>query len=67
MIIKAFENTTPQEGKIIPDNADVLRTVKGFKYWNGAFGKMKIKENGIIESDVEVRVYQDGQWIKVRE
>ena len=67
MIIKAFESTEPREGNKIPDNADVLQTVKDFKTWNGAFGEMKIEPNGIMRMDVPVRVYKDGQWVKVEE
>ena len=64
MIIKAFESTAPSEGNAIPNNADVLQTMKDFKVWNGAFGEMKIEPNGIIHADVKVRVYQDGQWVE---
>jgi len=67
MIIKAFESTKPREGNKLPDNADVLQTVKDFKTWNGAFGEMKIEPNGIMRMDVPVRVYKDGQWVKVEE
>ena len=67
MIIKAFENTPVREGKDIPDNADVLQTLKNFKTWNGAFGKMEINQNGTVKTDVEVRAYHDGKWIKTEE
>ena len=67
MIIKAFENTEPRNGETIPNNADVLQTVKNFKTWDGAFGKMELEQNGNIRSDVHVRMYKDGQWIKVEE
>lgn len=67
MIIQAFEKTAPKEGNKIPDNADVLKTMKDFKVWNGAFGKMQIEKTGIIHADVPVRMYQDGQWVKIEE
>ena len=67
MIIKAFENTEPREGEIIPDNIDVLKTVKGFKTWNGAVGEAKIEPTGIMHMDVPVRIYKDGQWVKIEE
>ena len=67
MIITAFENTEPRDGKTIPDNADVLKTVKNFKTWQGAVGEAKIEPNGIMRMDVPVRVYKNGQWIKIEE
>ena len=67
MIITAFENTPVQEGKILPDNLDVLKNVKKFKSWNGAFGRTTIQENGIVRSEAKVRVYQDGKWVRVEE
>ena len=67
MIIKAFENTEPREGETIPDNADVLKTVKDFKTWNGALGKTNIEPNGILRMNIPVRVYKDGQWVKIEE
>jgi len=64
MIIKAFENTKPREDEKIPNNADVLQTVKNFKVWDGAVGKAKIEPTGIMRMDVPVRVYHDGQWVE---
>ena len=67
MIITSFENTPVREGEILPDNADVLKGVKNFKTWNGAFGETTIQENGIVRSPAQVRVYKDGQWVKVED
>ena len=67
MIIKAFEATASREGEKIPNNADVLQTVKDFKTWNGAFGKIELEPDGNIRTDVHVRVYKDGQWVKIEE
>lgn len=67
MIIKAFESTPKKEGATVPNNADVLQTVKNFKNWNGTLGKIEIEPNGIMQIDVQVRVYKDGQWIKIEE
>ncbi|MBP5698248.1 MAG: ABC transporter substrate-binding protein [Alphaproteobacteria bacterium] len=67
MIIEAFENTPKKEGEDIPNNADVLQTIKNFKIWKGTLGEMKIEPNGIVEIDVQVRMYNDGQWVKIEE
>jgi len=67
MIIKAFENTEPKEGKAIPDNADVLRTIKSYGSWNGASGKMVIEPTGIVRPNVDMRYYHNGKWIKTEE
>ena len=67
MFIKAFENTKPREGEKIPNNADVLQTVKEFKTWYGALGETKIEPNGIMRMNVPVRIFKDGQWLKVEE
>ena len=67
MIIKAFESTGLREGDVIPNNIEVLKTVKNFKTWNGAVGKAKIEPTGIMHMDVPVRVYKDGQWVKIEE
>lgn len=67
MIIKAFENTAPKQSEIIPDNADILKTVKSYKTWKGAAGAMQIEPNGIIRPSVDMRVYHDGKWVKVEE
>ena len=67
MIITAFENTKPRDGETIPNNADVLKTVKAFKTWDGAFGHLKIEPNGTMRSDVHIRIYQNGQWVKVKD
>lgn len=67
MIIKAIENTEPKAGETIPDNMDVLKTVKSYKTWRGAAGEMKIEPNGIIRPGVDMRVYHDGKWVKIKE
>ena len=67
MIIKAFESTTSKQGESIPDNADVLKTVKNFKTWHGAAGTMQIEPNGVIRPSVDMRVYHEGKWVKVEE
>ena len=67
MIITAFENTPVREGENLPDNADVLKNVKSFKTWDGAFGKTTIDDNGIVHSPAQVRVYKEGQWVKIEE
>ena len=65
MLITAFENTPPREGKSIPDNADILKTVKSYKTWNGTAGKMQIEPNGVIRPSVDMRVYHNGGWVKL--
>lgn len=67
MIIKAFETTEPRQGESIPNNADVLQTVKDFGIWNGAVGKASVERTGIMHMEVPVRVYKDGKWIKIEE
>ena len=67
MMIKAFERTAPRAGEKIPNNADVLETMKGFKTWKGVFGETTIEPSGIMRAEVFVRVYKDGQWIDVKE
>ena len=67
MIIKAFENTKPRDGETIPNNADVLQTVKDFKTWNGASGRMGIEPNGIIRPNVDMRTYHNKSWLKVED
>ncbi len=67
MIITAFENTSVRDGENLPRNADVLRTVKDFQTWKGVFGNMEIKKDGTVRLEVQNRVYQDGEWVKIEE
>ena len=64
MIITAFENVEPNPETGIPENADVLKYVKNIKTWNGAFGPMNIEPDGTIRSDIPIRIFQHGQWVK---
>ena len=64
IIITAFENVEPNPETGIPENANVLKYIKNIKAWDGAFGYMDIQPNGTIRSDIPVRVFQNGKWIK---
>ena len=67
MIITAFENTPVEGNATIPDNFAVMKNIKEQKVWNGASGKIKIEENGIVRSEVKSRIYKNGQWVKTEE
>ena len=66
VLIWAFENTDVKEGNILPDNADVIAKIKSIKNWQGATGSVSF-ENGIASPKAELRMYQNGKWVKIEE
>lgn len=66
MLIWAFENTPVKEGNVIPDAADVIEKIKNIKNWQGATGNISF-ENGIVSPKAELRMYKDGEWVKIEE
>ena len=66
MLIWAFENTPVKEGKVLPDTADVAAKLKSIKNWQGATGNVSF-ENGVISPKAELRMYQNGKWVKIEE
>ena len=67
ILITAFETASLKDNELIPSNESVLSKVTELQNWNGAFGKMKIENNGIIKAEVETRIYHDEEWKKIEE
>ena len=67
LIIWAYENTPLRDGKIIPDNKDVVETLHGIKDREGAIGKFSIDDKGIVRSKASLATIKDGKIIDIKE
>ena len=66
VLIWAFENTPVREGNVLPDNADVIKTIKSLKNYAGAAGTLDFSD-GVAKPDAQLRMYHDGKFIKITE
>ncbi len=66
VLIWAFENTPVKKDHVVPDTADVIAKIKSIKNWQGATGNISF-ENGIASPKAELRMYQNGQWVRIEE
>ncbi|MBO4746157.1 MAG: ABC transporter substrate-binding protein [Alphaproteobacteria bacterium] len=66
VLIWAFENTPVKEGNTLPDNLDVINTIKSLKNYAGAAGTLDFSD-GVAKPDAQLRMYHDGKFIKITE
>lgn len=66
VLIWAFENTPVREGNVLPDNADVIKTIRGLKNYAGATGTLDFS-TGVAAPDAQLRMYHDGKFIRIKE
>ena len=66
VLIWAFENTPVREGQTIPDNADVIKTIRSLKNYNGAAGILDFSD-GVAKPDAQLRMYHDGKFIRIKD
>ncbi|MBR2299582.1 MAG: ABC transporter substrate-binding protein [Alphaproteobacteria bacterium] len=66
MLIWAFENTPVENGKPIPDNMDVVKTIKNIKNWKGATGLISFHD-GVASPKAKLKMYQNGKWETIEE
>lgn len=65
MLIWAFENTESQNGKM-PDNFTIINKIKHLKTWQGATGNLYIQD-GVAHPKADLRMYENGKWVKIEE
>lgn len=66
ILIWAFENTSVKGNNVLPETSDVIAKIKSIKNWQGATGELTFK-NGVASPRAELRMYQDGKWVKIEE
>ena len=66
VLIWAFENTPVREGQTVPDNADVIKTIKSLKNYAGMAGTLDFSD-GVAKPDAQLRMYHNGKFIRIEE
>lgn len=66
ILIWAFENTPVREGNVLPDNADVIKTIRGLKNYAGTTGTLDFS-TGVAAPDAQLRMYHDGKFIRIKD
>ena len=66
VLIWAFENTPVKEGNTLPDNADVIKTIRSLTSYAGVSGTLDFS-TGVAAPDAQLRMYHDGKFIKISE
>ena len=66
VLIWAFENTPVREGNVLPDNADVIKTIKSLKNYTGVSGTLDFS-TGVAAPDAQLRMYHDGKFIRIKD
>jgi hypothetical protein len=51
---------------VLPDNADVIKTIRSLKNYNGAAGILDFSD-GVAKPDAQLRMYHDGKFIRITE
>ena len=64
VLIWAFENTPVKEGQTVPDNADVIKTIRSLKNYEGMAGTLDFS-TGVAAPDAQLRMYHNGKFIKI--
>ena len=63
LIINAFENAPVADGKVLPDEEDILKQLHRVKNVDGALGKISIDEYGDVDSLPVIQKMVDGEQV----
>lgn len=66
LIHYGFENAELKDGKLIPDNYDVVNTIHSVKVFDSAVGEISIDKEGIVHSQATFRKVENGKMVSYK-
>lgn len=65
LLIYGYENTPVKEGELIPDNLDVIKTIKVKDKYDGALGEFTVDDKGLVHSNSYVKKVVNGKAVSL--